>query len=370
MSTNNQTPMKSELHDCPVVIARNNFKFKSLSCWAVNPFLGCSHGCRVCFSSESSANRQRDILAAYGIADPIADWGNYVLVRPWDEKAFVNSLKSAEMIPLSELNEDGNRAVMFSTTTDAYQVVPNSSAEKQKVLHSTARSNVRRSLELILNYSGLNVRILTRSGLARKDFDLFKKFGDRLLLGVSLPTLNDRLSRLYEPDAPGPALRLNLVLDAHKAGIPTFVAVAPVYPEVGYEGMLKVFNAVKEAAPVTYFMEPVNMRMGVAERVGAEVRKTGREIDMTPYSSDGTAWSEYAVRTLLDAERAADAAGVRDRLHLWPDHDALGSAKVVKAQSKVWNHPSGMSYKEWLESYWHRISEWPGKVRADAIGVP
>ena len=72
--------------------------------------------------------------------------------------------------------------------------------------------------------------------------------------------------------------------------------------------------------------------------------------------------------TLLDAERAADAAGVRDRLHLWPDHDSLGAAKVVKAQAKVWSHPSGMSYTEWLASYWNRISEWPGKPPIDLGG--
>lgn len=57
--------MKSEIHDCPVVIARNNFKFKSLSCWAVNGFLGCGHGCRVCFVTDTSANKQMPILASY-----------------------------------------------------------------------------------------------------------------------------------------------------------------------------------------------------------------------------------------------------------------------------------------------------------------
>lgn len=51
MNPNEPTLMKSEIHDCPVVIARNNFKFKSLSCWAVNAFLRCSHACRFCYLS-------------------------------------------------------------------------------------------------------------------------------------------------------------------------------------------------------------------------------------------------------------------------------------------------------------------------------
>ena len=82
MNPNEPTLMKSEIHDCPVVIARNNFKFKSLSCWAVNAFLGCAHACRFCYVSDVSANKQKHLLASYGIHDTVGDWGNYLLVRP------------------------------------------------------------------------------------------------------------------------------------------------------------------------------------------------------------------------------------------------------------------------------------------------
>lgn len=351
----------SGLHDRPVVIARNGFKFKSLSSFVVNAFMGCGHACRVCYSSDTAAGKQEELLGAYGVADPVEEWGKYVIVRPWDEAAFMASLRLAERTRIKDLNPDGNRAVMFSSTTDPYQVVRNPDPAKAKLLNNIARSNMRRSLELILERSTLNVRILTRSPLAREDFDLFKKFGNRILLGVSLPTMDDDLSRFYEPNAPGPLQKVKLLQAAHAEGIPTFVAVAPVYPGVGYEGMLKVFKAVKEVDPFTIFMEPVNMRRGVAERIKMEASKKNRKVDMSPFTSEGLAWSEYAIRTLLDAERAAEAVGLSDRLHLWPDHDALGAAKVVKAQSKDWNHPSGMTYTQWLESWWNRISEWPGK---------
>ena len=224
-----------------------------------------------------------------------------------------------------------------------------------------SRRNMRSALERILEYSDLNVRILTRSPLAREDFDLFRRFGNRLVFGVSLPTLDDVHARLYEPHAPGPTQRLELLKDAHAAGIPTFVAIAPVFPECSFDDMLDVFNAVKEAKPLTYYMEPVNIRIGIAERIEAEANKISRHIDITPYK-DKPAWAEYAIGSLLDAERAADMAGVRDRLHLWPDHADLGAARVVKAQAKVWDHPSGLTYVKWLESYWYRISEWPGKA--------
>jgi diketogulonate reductase-like aldo/keto reductase len=57
------------------------------------------------------------------VKDPDLEWGQYVLLRPWDEKKFLASLRSAERVPVSELNRDGNRAVMYCTTTDPYQAI-------------------------------------------------------------------------------------------------------------------------------------------------------------------------------------------------------------------------------------------------------
>ena len=62
-------------------------------------------------------------LREHGILDPDADWGTYVLFRPWNEKKFLASLKSAENKARSKLNPDGNRAIIFCSTTDPYQTV-------------------------------------------------------------------------------------------------------------------------------------------------------------------------------------------------------------------------------------------------------
>lgn len=352
-----KTPVISALHDAPATIERNHFKYKSLSCWALNLFMGCAHGCRFCYVTETSIKYQAGLLKSYGVADPVADWGSYVLVRPWDEKKFMASLRKAEETPVSQLNADGNRAVFLCSTTDPYQTIRNPDPDIQNMLNDQARSVLRKALTAILDHSTLNVRILTRSPLACKDFDLFKKFGNRLLLGTSLPTLDEQLRQLYEPGVPHPKQRLKLLLEAHKAGIPTYVAVAPVFPEVGYQGMLDVFEAVKAAKPLTIFMEPVNLRLGIAERIGRNAKQLGVEMDMSIYDG-GEKWIQYAIQSLKDAERAAKATGQLDRLHLWPDHQALSSKKVAKSQ------PDSDAYLEWLGGHWNRISEWPGKKKS------
>ena len=349
-------PMISALHDSPATIERNKFKYKSLSSWALNLFMGCAHGCRFCYVTETSTNKQVHLLGSYGVRDPVEDWGRYVLVRPWDERKFLASLSRAETTHPGLLNADGNRAVFLCSTTDPYQTIRNPDQAKQKMLNQHARSMLRKALVAIRDHSTLNVRILTRSPLAREDFDIFRTFGNRLLLGTSLPTLDDKLRQLYEPDVPHPKQRLKLLTDAHAAGIPTYVAVAPVFPEVGYHGMLEVFKAVKAAKPWTIFMEPVNLRLGIAQRIEEKARDLGVEMDMTVYGG-GPAWVKYAIQSLRDAERAAKTTGQLDRLHLWPDHQALGAARVVKVQEDP------EAYLKWLRSYWSRVSEWPGKAK-------
>ena len=367
MNETNQAPVVVALHDQPVTIEPNNFRFKSLSSWCCNTFLGCMHACPICFAPETSANKQKGMLESFGILDPILDWGRYLLLRPLDKQKFLASLRKAEQTHPGLRKRDGNDAIMFCSTTDAYQVIHHAVPDEQRRFQRMARDSRRWMLEAIRDHSSLNVRVLTRSPLAAEDFDIFQSYGDRLLLGTSLPTLNPKISRIYEPKVSHPKLRLKLLTDAHAAGIHTYVAVAPVYPEVGFDGMLEVFRAVKAAEPCTVFAEPVNLRLEIAKRVQNEARRQAElreqegkevseiEIDMTPYT-DSRAWADYAIRTLREAERAAEVAGISDRLHLWPDHEGLTFKSVVELQ------PDPVAYLAWLRGWWSRVSEWPGKT--------
>lgn len=351
MKTSEGVKALVRLHDSPVLIQPNNFVNKSLSNWSVNSFMGCQHGCQFCYVPDTSANKQAKMLGSYGIENPAIDWGQYLLGRPWNRAAFAASLKKAVETPLDKLNPDGNRAVMYSTTTDPYQVIKGPSGEELSQLREIARNARRKSLEMIRDHSTLNVRILTRSPMAREDFELFASFGDRLMLGTSLPTLDESLSKVYEPRVPGPKQRLKLLCDAHDAGLNTYVAVAPVFPECGYENIVALFESVKEANPLTVFMEPVNLRLEVASRIQKSAASVGRDIDMRPFT-DRDAWADYALLKLREAEEAARVTGLSERLHLWPDK-ALGTKKVKARQ------PEG--YQAWLDEKWSRISEWPGK---------
>jgi len=238
----------------PALIEENKFSFKSLSNWAYNISMGCVHACPFCYVPGKVANRlEKNMEGHMGEAIPQewrkdgghwadSQWGNYAFIRSWDEKAFRSSLKKAmaqakatdkRAVPKDQrLPKDGNRAIIFCSTTDPYQtlIIPGD-PKKQKLLNDLRRNLVRNALQIILEESNLNVRILTRSPLASDDFDLYEKFGNRLAFGMSFPTADEALSSIYEPRSPGPTLKLATLRKAVERGLHVYVALAPTMPE-------------------------------------------------------------------------------------------------------------------------------------------
>src|SRR5438874_10291488 len=335
----------------PAVIAPNNFVYKSLSNWSFNIAVGCSHACLFCYVPSAATIKQSRKLAEYGVADPDAEWGDYVLLRPWNEQKFLAALRSAEDTPRSKLKRDGNRAVIYCSTTDPYQVIHHPDSNRRRELAEHARFIVRRSLELIRDNSTINVRILTRSPLARSDFDLFRSFGKRLVFGMSLPTLRNDLAKVYEPKAPAPSQRLATLRAAKQANLHVYVAVAPTYPECDETDLRATLKAIADLEPITIFHEPINVRAENVARMKAQAQTLGVCLKTEVFTTRER-WQDYAIEALGTVSRLAKELGIEKRLHLWPDK-ALGSESLAQRMEK----PS--QYRRRLHHWWSRVSEWP-----------
>jgi DNA repair photolyase len=335
----------------PAVIQPNNFVYKSLSSWAFNIAVGCSHACRFCYVPSAATIKQGPALAKYGVSDPDEQWGEYVLLRPWDEAKFLSSLNAAEKTAKNQLKRDGNRAVIYCSTTDPYQVFYHRDAERRKELGKAARHLVRRSLKLIRDHSTLNVRILTRSPLARVDFDLYQSFGKRLVFGMSLPTLRNDIAKIYEPKAPSPSVRLATLRAAKTAGLHVYVAVAPTYPECDENDLRATLTAIAELDPITVFHEPINIRAENVARIAEEAKARGVQLQTDVFATRES-WQRYALGALKSVQLISRDVGLQKRLHLWPDK-TLGSNQIVNSM------PRPAEYQKWLFRWWNRISEWP-----------
>lgn len=325
----------------PATVEPNRFVYKSLSNWALNIAVGCEHACRFCYVPSASTIKmggKDGLLTKLGVRDPDAEWGEYVFLRKWDEKAFVASVKSAHKTPRSELKPDGNRAVIMCSTTDAYQVIPNPELrERRKMM-------VRRMLEIIGTESDLNVRILTRSPLARQDFDIMRQLGPRCMFGMSIPTLDNQLAKIYEPKAPAPTARLETLKAAKQAGLNIYVAVAPTYPECNVVDMTRTLEAIAPLDPLSVFMEPINIRAENVTRISEHAAQIGRVMNTAVFETPAL-WHQYALRQLLEFEGVAREVGIMPhQLHLWPD------AQMAKDPS----------IRDWLARHWNKISYWPG----------
>lgn len=343
--------MVSAYWTSPAVIAQTNFQFKSLCDFTFNTAVGCSHGCSFCYVPSVSANKQGPLLAQFGVEDPDAQWGRYVLPRHWDENAFLASLGRAEKMPADKLKPEGHRAVMFCSTTDPYQVIRNPDPKLAKQYNEHHQEIVRRALILIRELSTLNVRILTRSPLAKRDFDLFRTFGNRLVFGMSIPTLNSKLARAFEPHAPDVKKRLETLQAAKKLGLHVYAALAPTYPDCGEDDLRATLQAFKEIDPITIYHEPINVRAENVERIRSHAKKEGIILDLTPFASP-PAWREYASGQLHLVERLSETLGLRERLHLWPDKDIIQASRL-----RTLEDPS--AEVAWVTKCWRRISEWP-----------
>jgi DNA repair photolyase len=355
LTTKHATPKRRsepvDVWHAPAIIAENNFVYKSLSNWSFNIAVGCSHACRFCYVPSAATIKQSSKLAEYGVKDPDAQWGDYVLLRPWNNDKFLASLRAAERTPTSQLKPDGNRAVIYCSTTDPYQVIRHPEAARQRELTQLAGQLVRRSLELILSQSTLNVRILTRSPLARVDFDLFRRFGRRLVFGMSLPTLRNDLAKIYEPKAPAPSQRLATLQAAKEAGLHVYVAVAPTYPECDEADLRATLKAIAELQPITIFHEPINIRAENVTRIETQARAVGARLKTEVFATRES-WQDYAVGALNTVSRLSKDLGIEKQLHLWPDK-SLGSQTLAARMAKPAEH------RRLLEHSWNRISEWP-----------
>lgn len=115
----------------------------------------------------------------------------------------------------------------------------------------------RQSLQLLLE-AGHRVRIQTRSSLVERDFELLAAHSDQILLGTSLPYLDDALSRVLEPRASSPSRRLVTLEKARAVGIPIYVAVAPFLPFHDMATLEEVLEKVLPLEPKEVFCEVLN----------------------------------------------------------------------------------------------------------------
>ena len=164
-----------------------------LSDYSLNCYTGCPHACVYCYVRFMQRFHPHD--------------------EPWG--AFVDVKVNAVEVLKRQLRRAEPGSVFISSACDGWQPI-----EAQWRL-------TRRCCELLLE-RGFRLHVLTKSRLVLQDLDLFA--GRPVQLGITLTTLDDRLSELWEPGAASVQERIEVIEAARRAGLETGIMFGPLLP--------------------------------------------------------------------------------------------------------------------------------------------
>ncbi len=189
-------------------------------CWTINPYRGCSFGCRYCYA--------RYTHGFLGIDDP----------RAFETQIFVKLGAGDALRREATERKLRARPIALGTATDPYQP-----AEAKYRLTGEI-------LEVLSRFSGLHLSITTKSALVLRDLEILQRIRARstLLINVSLITLDRVLARDLDPGAPTPERRLRTVEALSAGGIAVGVNAMPILPEIndGEDEIRELFLAARD----------------------------------------------------------------------------------------------------------------------------
>jgi len=186
------------------IFAKNILSKSQIYDYALNAYVGCSHRCAYCYA--------RFMKRFTGHREP---WGDFVDVK----------INAAELLE-REVRRKKQGRVWISGVCDAYQPLE----RKYRLTGQCVK---------ILAENGWPFTIQTKSPLVVRDIEILKKAVD-CEVGFTITTADEKVRRIFEPNAPSIAARVEALATLHGTGIRTFVMVAPLLPGAeGLVGMLK-----------------------------------------------------------------------------------------------------------------------------------
>lgn len=165
---------------------------REYSPYALNIYIGCSHGCKYCYAPGTLKQSAQNY---FGTPSPRR-----------------NIIKLAE----ADLKKTVYREqILLSFVGDVY------------CNSSDGGATTRQMLQLLNAYSA-PVAVLSKGGeRILRDIDVFKAFGSRIAVGSTLTFLDEQKSAEWEPFAATPEERLQTLKTLHDAGIRTFASFEP-----------------------------------------------------------------------------------------------------------------------------------------------
>ena len=175
--------------DTPDYLTKSNLPDSD---YVINPYVGCSHGCKYCYASFMKR-----------FTGHKENWGDFIDIKKCNKKIDLKKIKG--------------KNVFLSSVTDCY----NQYEEKYEL--------TRKILEQLVN-ADCNLSISTKSKLILRDIDLLKKI-KKLSVSFSINTLDESFKNDMDK-ASSIKERLEALKELHDNGIYTVLFMSPIFPEI------------------------------------------------------------------------------------------------------------------------------------------
>jgi DNA repair photolyase len=202
---------------------------------SVNPYRGCEHGCIYCFARPTHA---------YHDLSPGVDFESRLFVKPDAAKLLHAALSRPgyEVAPIA-----------LGTNTDPYQPIE----DEWRVTRSV--------LELLLETKH-PFTVTTKSDRVLRDLDIIAPAAKLGLasVAISVTSLDPKIHATLEPRAPAARKRLAAIRALTDAGVPAYVSVSPIIPQITDHEIEAIVAAAAEAGARGGFCLPVRLPNEVA----------------------------------------------------------------------------------------------------------
>ena len=240
--------------------------------YAVNPYVGCQHGCAYCyavFMKRFTGHRE--------------EWGQFVDVR-----------LNAPQVLARQLARAKQGDVTLGTVTDAYQPL------ERKYRLSRA------CLQALAPYDQFPTTVLTKSKLVLRDLDVLREMKD-VEVAFTITTLNDAVRRALEPYASPIPARLQALARLHEAGIRTWVFFGPALPVFSdaEEDVDSLFAQLAAVGVSRVLVDVIHLRGPTWKRMSASLERDYPQV-LEGYRRIQRAPQEYRQSLAERSIRAAD----------------------------------------------------------------
>lgn len=196
------------------VITKSNLP---VSDYSVNPYVGCTHGCRYCYASFMKR-----------FTNHPEPWGEFLDVKNWPS---INNPKKY-----------AGKEMFFGSVTDPYNPQEEKFGRTRVLLEQ-------------LQGSGIKLSIQTKSDLVLRDIDLIKTFPNARV-GFSINTLDEKFRNDMD-NAVSIERRILAMEKLHNEGIRTTCFISPIFPEI--TNVPEIINRVRKHCNLVW-LENLNLR--------------------------------------------------------------------------------------------------------------